>query len=99
MCASGSASLDEERRLLAMRGHRLGRRRLRDIATILTPDTVLRWHRQFIARKWSYPRRRDGRPGVIAEIRRLVVRMAEENPTGGYTRIVGALNIGELQMN
>jgi putative transposase len=86
---------DEERRQLAVYGHRLGRRRLRDIATIVTPDTLLRWHRQLIARKWSYPTRRGGRPGVLAEIRRLVVRMAEENPTWGYTRILGALkNVG-----
>jgi transposase InsO family protein len=86
---------DEERRRLAMHGHRLGRRRLRDVATIATLDTILRWHRQLIARKWTYAKRRGGRPGVLAEIRRLVVRMADENPTWGYTRIVGALkNVG-----
>src|SRR5712691_5496233 len=86
---------DEERRRLAVRGHRLGRRRLRDVATIVTLDTILRWHRQLIARKWTYAKRRGGRPGVLAEIRRLVVRMAEENPTWGYTRILGALkNVG-----
>ena len=65
------------------------------VATIVTPDTILRWHRQLIARKWTFSKRRGGRPGVLAEIRRLVVRMAEENPTWGYTRIVGALkNVG-----
>src|SRR5450759_2291090 len=86
---------DKERRRLAVHGHRLGRRRLRDVATIVTPDTILRWHRQLIARKWTYAKRRGGRPGVLAEIRRLVVRMAEENPTWGYTRSVGALkNVG-----
>jgi putative transposase len=86
---------DEERRRLAVRGHRLGRRRLRDVATIATPDTILRWHRQLIARKWTCAKRRGGRPGVLVEIRRLAVRMAEENPTWGYTRIVGALkNVG-----
>ena len=86
---------DEERRRLATRGHRLGRRRLGEVATIVTPDTILRWHRRLIARKWTYAKRRGGRPGVLAEIRRLVVRMAEENPTWGYTRIVGALkNVG-----
>jgi putative transposase len=85
---------DEERRRLAMHGHRLGRRRLRQVATIVTPDTILRWHRQLIARKWTYATR-TGRRGVLAEIRRLVVRMAEENPTWGYTRIQGALkNVG-----
>ena len=74
---------DAERRRLAVHGHRLGRRRLRDIATIVTPDTILRWHRRLIAQKWTNAKRRGGRPGVLAEIRRLVVRMAEENPTWG----------------
>jgi transposase InsO family protein len=75
-------------------GHRLGRRRLRQVATIVTPDTILRWHRQLIARKWTYVSR-PGRRGVLAEIQRLVVRMAGENPTWGYTRIQGALkNVG-----
>ena len=86
---------EEERRRLAVHGHRLGRRRLRDVVTIVTPDTILRWHRQLIARKWTYRQCRRRRPGVVAEIRRLVVRMAEENPTWGYTRILGALkNVG-----
>jgi hypothetical protein len=52
------------------------------IATIVTPDTLLRWHRQLIARKWTYPRR-SPRRGVLAQIRRLVVQMAEDNPTWG----------------
>jgi putative transposase len=72
-------------------GHRLGRRVLRQIATVVRPDTILRWHREFIARKWTYARKRSGRQGVLVEIRRLVLRMAEENPTWGYTRIQGAL--------
>jgi len=71
---------DEERRRLARHGYRLGRRRLGEIATIVTPDTLLRWHRQLIARKWTCPRRRGGRAGVLVEIRRLALRMAEENP-------------------
>jgi putative transposase len=86
---------DEERQRLARHGHQLGRRRLSEIATIVTPDTILRWHRQLIARKWTCAKRRGGRPGVLVEIRRLVLRMAEENPTWGYTRILGALkNVG-----
>jgi putative transposase len=85
----------EERRRLARHGQRLGRRRLAAVATIVTPDTILRWHRQLIARKWTYAKRRGGRPGVLLEIQCLVVRMAEENSTWGYTRIVGALkNVG-----
>jgi putative transposase len=86
---------DDQRRRLAARGHRLGRAALGQVATIVTPDTILRWHRQLIARKWTYAPKRHGRPAVIKEIRRLVVRMAEENPTWGYTRIRGALkNVG-----
>jgi transposase len=86
---------NEERRRLAVHGHRLGRRRLGEVATIVTPDTILRWHRQLIAHKWTYAKKRGGRPVVLAEIRRLVVRMAEEDPAWGYTRIVGALkNVG-----
>ena len=74
---------DDERRRLAVRAHRLGRQALHEIATIVTPDTLLRWHRQLVARKWTYPTPRVSRRGVLAEIRRLVVRMAGENPTWG----------------
>ena len=63
---------------------------MREIATIVTPDTLLRWHRQLIARKWTYASTL-GRRGVRPEIQRL----AAENPTWGYTRIQGALkNVG-----
>jgi transposase InsO family protein len=86
---------DDDRRRLAARAHRLGRQALREIATIVTPDTLLRWHRQLVARKWTYATPRSTRRGVLGEIRRLVVRMAVENPTWGYTRIQGALkNVG-----
>jgi hypothetical protein len=67
---------------------------LREIATIATPDTLLRWHRQLIARKWTYARR-STRRSVLFEIRQLVLRMATDNPTWGYTRIQGGLqNVG-----
>jgi len=86
---------DDDRRRLARRAHRLGREVLREVATIVTPDTLLRWHRQLVARKWTYTRSRTSRSGVLAEIRQLVLRMAEENPKWGYTRIQGALkNLG-----
>ena len=81
---------DDDRRRLAAQAHRVGRAVLREIATIATPDTLLRWHRQLIARKWTYARKSRQR-GVLLEIRQLVVRMATENPTWGYTRIRGAL--------
>ena len=86
---------DDDRRQLAARAHRLGRRVLREIATIVAPDTLLRWHRRLIARKWTYAKKGTSRRGVLAEIRQLVRRMAEENLTWGYTRIQGALkNVG-----
>jgi putative transposase len=86
---------DDERRRLAVNAYRLGRHALREVATIVTPDTLLRWHRQLIKRKWTYPTTRASRRGVLAEVRRLVVRMAAENPTWGYTRIQGAVkNLG-----
>ena len=55
---------------------------------------LLRWHRGLIARKWTYARRRPGRPGLLVEIRRLVVRITTDNPSWGYTRIQGDHNLG-----
>ena len=86
---------DDERRRLAALGARLGHRILAEVTAIVTPDTIPRWHRELIARKWTYPKRRPGRPAVLSTIRRLVVQMATENPSWGYTRIQGALkNVG-----
>jgi helix-turn-helix protein len=82
---------DDERRRLAVPARRLGRQLLSEIATIVTPD----WHRQLVARKWTFAKGRPRRAGVVQEIRRLVLPMAEDNPTWGYTRIRGALkNLG-----
>jgi putative transposase len=86
---------DADRRRLAALAHRIGRRALRQVATVVTPDTLLRWHRQLVAQKWTYARPRANRRGVMTEIRALVVRMAHTIPTWGYTRMQGALqNIG-----
>ena len=86
---------DDQRRRLAAKGRLLGRKILGEICTIVTPDTILRWHRNLIARKYDgSANRRPGRPRIMQEIRRLVVRMASENPGWGYLRIEGAL--GEL---
>ncbi len=82
---------DDQRRRLAAKGKPLGRRVLRRIATIVTPDTILAWHRRLIAAKWTFSRKSVGRPGVMKEIRRLIVEMAEDNPSWGYARIQGAL--------
>jgi putative transposase len=82
---------DDQRRRLAVLGRQIGRGMLREIATLVTPDAILRWHRELVACKWTRQRRRVGRPGVQGAIRILVLRMAGENPTWGYTRLQGAL--------
>ena len=71
-----------------------GRRLLGRVSTIVTPDTIMRWHRQLIAAKWTYSSPRRGQKGVMIEIRALVIRFARENPSWGYSRIQGA--IGDL---
>ena len=86
---------DEQRRRLAAKGKELGRKLLEEVTTLVTPDTVLRWHRELIARKWTYPRRGTGRPPVSPEIEELVLRMAKSNPSWGYARNQGAVaNLG-----
>src|ERR671918_583899 len=74
--------------LLAATARVLPRRRW--AALFVRPETVLRWHRALVARRWTYPRR-PGRPPKNAEVRRLVIRLAEENETWGYGRIQGEL--------
>ena len=58
---------------------------------LVSPDTLLRWHRRRIARHWAQPQRPPGRPSTAAELRRLTLRLAAENPTWGYRRIHGEL--------
>ncbi len=82
---------DDQRRRLAAKGQRLGRRVLRQVATIVTLDTILRWPRRLIARKWTFERTRPGRPGIMKEVASLILWMATENPGWGYSRIQGAL--------
>jgi len=84
---------DDQRRRLAVKGKILRRRMLGEIGTLVTPDTILRWHRQLVAQKWDYShlRKKIGRPRMSREIVELILRMARENPSWGYDRIEGAL--------
>ena len=87
---------DDQRRRLAVRAKTLGRRVLAEIATLVTPETLLAWHRKLIAQKYDGSGKRGpGRPRTADEIEALVIRMAEENRDWGYRRIQGALsNLG-----
>jgi len=89
---------DDQRRRLPVRAKALGRRVLAGVATIVTPDTLLRWHRQLIAEKYDGSGKRSpGRPRKAAALAALIVRMAKENRDWGYRRIQGALsNLGHL---
>src|ERR1700686_819935 len=87
---------DAERALLARKAKAVGRKALLELETVVSPDTLLRWHRRLIAEKWNFVHRRGpGRPGIMQRISALIVRMAQDNPGWGYTRIQGALgNLG-----
>ncbi len=58
---------------------------------VVTPQTLLRWHRELVRRKWAQPRRSPGRPPTDGRVRELVLRFARENPRWGYPRIAGEL--------
>ena len=64
---------DAQRRRLAAKGKALGRKLLAQVAPIVTPDTIMRWYLQLIAAKWTYPKERVGRPGIMKAIRSLIV--------------------------
>src|SRR5262252_2216856 len=88
---------DGERKALAAIGQKLSKQALKEVATIVKPDTILGWHRKLVAQKFdSSPQRKaPGRPMIDPELEALIVRMAQENRSWGYDRIVGALaNLG-----
>lgn len=67
-------------------------KRLDQVILLFKPETVLRWHRALVRRKWTFPRdRRSGRPPVAADLEELIVRLATENPRWGYSKIQGEL--------
>ena len=72
--------IDAERALLARKAKAVGRKALLELDTIVSPDTLMRWHRRLVAGRWDFTQRRGpGRPGVMREIAQLIVRMAQEN--------------------
>ena len=87
---------DDQRRRLAAKAKLLGRRILKEVAGIVTPETLLTWHRKLIAQKYQGTAQRGpGRPPTPSQIESMVVRMAQENRDWGYRRILGALsNLG-----
>ena len=84
---------DDQRRRLAVKGKVLGRKLLDEIGTLVTPDTILRWHRMLVAQKWNHAdkRKSTGRPPTPQEVVDLVLKLARENLTWGYDRIADAL--------
>lgn len=85
---------DAQRRRLAVKAKAVGRAGLGKFATIATPDTILRWYRKLVAQKYDSSRhRRPGRPRIRVDVAALIVCMANDNPSWGYTRIRGALAV------
>ena len=90
---------DYQRRRLAAKSKPLGRRLLDKVSAIVTPDTIMRWHRRLIAEHHTYPhKKRVGRPGLMKAIRELIVPMATDNSSWGYLRIRGELKKGRAQV-
>src|ERR1700694_5722891 len=74
---------DAERTLLARRAKAVGRKALLQLDTVVSPDTLMRWHRRLVAQKWNFTHRRGpGRPGIMRHISELIVRMRKRIRAG-----------------
>jgi len=82
---------ETDRTTLAVLSTVFDRRRLGEGFLIVRPDTVPGWHRRLVARHWTQPLSRHGRPPVSTEIQRVAIRLGKENPTWGYRRVHGEL--------
>jgi putative transposase len=94
-----------DRAFLAALLHRLPRAVLRGVRLLVRPDTVMRWHRDLLARRHAYLSRpkRPGRPPTLRSVRVLVLRMARENPSWGYRRVrrealIDRVGVGDLRL-
>lgn len=86
---------DEERRRLAVKGRALGRKLLTECANLVTPETILAWHRRLVALKWTFRRRNVGRPTILQEVRALILELARNDSNWGYRSIRDRLsNLG-----
>ncbi len=87
---------DDQRRRLAAKAKRIDPQRLRRLTTLVSPRTLLDWHRRLVARKYDgSPKRTPGRPATPKEVRQLILKIARENRSWGYTRMQGVLsNLG-----
>ncbi|MDZ7676682.1 MAG: helix-turn-helix domain-containing protein [Acidimicrobiales bacterium] len=83
---------ETDRTILALLASVMDRARRGRALLIVRPATVAAWHRRLVARRWTQPASRPGRPPVDPELRRLIVRLAEDNPTWGYRRVHGELH-------
>ena len=89
---------DDQRRRLAVLAHKLGRKSLAEICQSFSPDTLFRWHRDLVARKYDGSKRKGmGRPQISEELRKAIIHIAKDNRDWGYIRIQGQLKYLRLK--